>query len=136
MQFEGETVRVVKKGHPPLGAGVPADGLTGNAFFLQLLYGQFHVLHLKGQVAQSLGLWPAEPGRRAGNGENLQLAVPELQVQLPVATVLPLGFTEDGEAQFFHVEGPGSLVIRDDNGRMMQFFEEHSSSSLPEQRPA
>ena len=116
----------MEEGELPLAVGVPADGLTFDAQSLQLEHGGLDVVHPEGQVAQALGFRGAEPGGGVGNGENLQLAVPKAQVQLPVPTVLPEVLPQNGKAQLLHVELLGLLVVRDDDGHMVHLIEQHS----------
>ena len=84
VQLQRQAVRVVEEGEAALAVGVQADGLAFDSLSLQLLHGLFHVIHPESQVAQAQSLRLIGPGGGVGDSEDLQFAVAESQIQLPV----------------------------------------------------
>ena len=101
------------------GGRVRPDRLAGDALLLQLPDGGSHVSHPEGQVPQAPGLRIAGPGRRGGDDEQLDLTVPHPQVDLPVAPVRAIALREHRQPQLFHVKRFGRLIVRGDDGSVV-----------------
>ena len=116
MQFQRQSVRVMKESHLLAGIIVNPDRLTFNSDRCQFFHCLFHAVNAERKMAQTTGLRAVHTLRRIFLSENLQLCVfIDTQIQLPILALRAVVFPDDRETQFVYIKSLCVLVVRYDN---------------------
>ena len=130
VELQGQAVGIVEETDPLAVGSVDHDGIGGDTQSVQLGNGLFQIGSIEAQVPHTAAGGLSVVGLGILLTEDLDGGIGQLYFQLDIILGLTVLFLDDLEAQLVDIEILGLLVVRGNNGNMVQILSNHSQSPL------